>query len=293
MITTLILTTILVSLPHSEHGFSQTAGGTTSFPPNPVQDEKRARLNAKIQQAREHEEAKRWSEAETAYREAIIIRSQEGLPFGSRESFGLSRVLKAQGKMVAAMQACKAALAWSSKTEKWTVNGVSLCQVTAELAILASENGYQDLALEMYYAGLSSFQRRGTIETVPILVAFQASPGMTHWTYSVDRMKAASLALLIADGSFESSERENALDRIISIAPEWYWPHAYRTYAQDDPSYPMAISLCKNDQEREWLRRKIDRDEAIFREADEIRKNCAFIHVRNRNLLPEAEVVDW
>lgn len=250
-------------------------------------------MTDQIMLAHRLEGAKQWTEAEAAYRHALVIRGQEGLPFDSRASFGLSRVLKAQNRRVEAFEACKGAIAWSSKAERWTSDGVSFTTVTSELSILAAENGYKDLAIEMYYAGLSAQLGRGADQRIPLMVVFQPSPGMTEWTYSVDRLTAASLALRVAGIITDATEREAALDRIIAITPEWYWPHAYRTYELDSPSYPLAESRCRNDQERDWLHRRINQDETIYNEADEIRKNCEFIHVRNRNLLPEAEVVDW
>ncbi len=263
------------------------------YPPNPVQAAKDAKLHAQVQLARELEQGKRWIEAEAAYRQALVIREQEGLPFESRASFGLARVLKAQNRRVEAFEACKGAIAWSSKAELWRAQGEFLNTVTSELSILAAENGYKDLAIEMYYAGLSAELRRGADQRIPLMVVFQPSPGMTEWTYSVDRLTAASLALRVAGIISDPTEMDAALDRIIAIAPEWYWPHAYRTFELDSPSYALAESRCRNDQERDWLHRRINQDETIYDEADEIRKNCEFIHVRNRNLLPGAEVVDW
>lgn len=303
------------ALPLAHVACSSQVGGWGNPPPPPIPPEEKAKLDAfsaLLSFARAHEDAGRWLAAEIAYREADAYRIREGLGSGSTSRYGIARMLHSQGKDHLALEAYKKAVDWSQGRSDWSTNGPGLIEVCADFAILAADQGERELAMEMYAAGLRWLSGEGTgDERVPLLVTFEPSPGMTHWEYSADRMKAAAMALSLASGAypweFQKSipkrnpdpmkqltpdYRQVALKRIKQLAPEWYWPYAYEAFTPDYPSYPTAESLCKNDQERAWLRRFASGDKTIPAEAAELRKCCPVIQRRNRDLLPNAVVVD-
>lgn len=302
-------------LSFAHRALSSQVGGWGNPPPPPIPPEEKAKmdtLSAKFKLAREYESQGQWIEAEIAYREANDYGQREKLGFESESRYGIARMLQSQGKDHLALDAYKTTLAWSLGNSDWYTNGPGLIEVCADFAILAADQGERELAIEMYSAGLRwlSFNG-GSDERIPLLVTFEPSPGMTHWEYSADRLKAAAMALSVASGAnpwefkkfiparhpdpmkqLTPDYRQVALTRIKQLAPEWYWPYAYEAFAPDYPSYPTAESLCKNDQERAWLRRFASGDKTIPAEAAELRKNCAVIQRRNRDLLPNAVVVD-
>ena len=285
---------------------------STSSYSAPEEKAKLDAFSALLDIARAHEDEGRWPAAEIAFREAHTYGTLENLGFESTTQYGIARMLQSQQKDQLALEAHKRSLSWSQGRSDWSTNGPMLIQVFADFAILAAEQGERDLAIEVYTAGLRSLSRESTgDERIPLLVTFEPSPGMTHWEYSADRMKAAAMALSLASmrypwevRKFTPSKhldpmkqlspdyRQVTLARIKQLAPEWYWPYAYEAFAPDYPSYPTAESLCKNDQERAWLRRFASGDKTIPAEAAELRKNCPVIQRRNRDLLPNAVVVD-
>ncbi len=248
---------------------------------------------SKIDEAERLEKQRKWEDASSAFIEAHQIRQRDGLGFESSSMYGLGRVRREQGRLTESVLAYQAAIAWSSSRQDWTANGPRYKVFAADFAIVAAEAGETALSREMLSFLLRWLSKEGADdERIPILVTFEPSAGFVQWQDSATRLKALALAILVAEGGLSHERREETLTQIELLAPDWYWPHAFRASRPDHSSYATAESLSANDEERLWLRRRANGDKTIWRDAAERRANSPVIQRRNRDLLPNAVVVE-
>lgn len=163
--------------------------------------------------------------------EAVAIeRTLSGNASGARYELAQAKV--SAGDVSEALKIYKSMLTWDARRQDWTVNGPSTCRVAMDYAMAAAQHGDKELAKQMYYFGLRSFNLFGEweIEPLPFLVVFDPEPGMDAWDYTSDKLAAA--AFMVKAGS--AGGNPEMMMRASALVPEWQLPKAWAALYRGD-----------------------------------------------------------
>lgn len=175
----------------------------------------------------------------------------------------LAKALAEAGCTEEALAVYKQTVFWDPIRKELNDKSTSYIRIKLDYAILLAKFGKVDEAKMVYYSVLRTYNKSGqkTYEPYPFLIVFDPDPTMTVWEYTTGKFVAA--ALMLRSMNMSSSARAVALaGEVGQMEPTWIVPvmvQAIRAERRERAPYiGQAMSLARNEEEREWIRRLHD-----------------------------------
>lgn len=218
--------------------------------------EKRNRASAAIDRGRTLAAKGKLKEAIAEFRNGLRVEDELEKQYGgftSVASYELAKAYAKLGQTALALEAYKSGTRWDPAAREIQTNGPPFILMTMDYAIALARAGKQEEAKAVYHSGLRRLnQVRTGLETMPLIVVFDADPSMVVWKYSETNLVAAATMAKAADmGSSGIAAAEEAR----ALAPDWAVPLVFlalRSGSQQKELLESAFRIAQGE-EVDWV----------------------------------------